>query len=172
MSGHIVVHASVVITDRDRVLFVREGKEESKDKWNLPGGHVEFGETVAAAAQREAKEETFLGVFLTGVLGIYTRVRADGVSVRFVFGAHAVTGDAAPGDEIDEIRWMTTDEVRAMADSELVAPPVLRRILDDVDTGIAHPMSVLREVVEGTEGSKAPRAHTKAQSHKGHEELP
>jgi len=146
MSGRILVHASVVITERDRVLFVREGKEESRDRWNLPGGHVEFGETIAAAAQREAREETGVGVFLTDVLGVYTaRVRSDGVSVRFVFSAHAVTGEPAPGDEIEEVRFRPTDEVRAMPDTALVAPPVLRRILDDIDTGIAFPMSVLKE---------------------------
>jgi len=147
MTGHIVVHASVVIMERDRVLFVREAKAESRDKWNLPGGHVEFGETMAGAAQREAKEETGLGVFIADVLGVYTaKVKSDGVSVRFVFGAHAVTGDPAPGDQISEVRWMTTNEVRAMTDDELVAPMVLRPLLDDIDAGMRWPKAVMKEI--------------------------
>ncbi|MEN8150536.1 MAG: NUDIX hydrolase [Planctomycetota bacterium] len=150
MSGHVLVHASVVLKERDRVLFVREEKDESRGKWNLPGGHVEFGETIAAAAQREAKEEVGVGVFLTDLLGVYTaKVRADGTSVRFVFNAHAMTGEAGPGDEITEVRWMSTDEARALADDGMVAPMILRRVLDDVDAGLSWPMAVLKEVSPG-----------------------
>jgi len=147
MSGHVIVHASVVIRERDRLLFVREEKEASRGKWNLPGGHVEFGETIAAAAQREAKEEVEVGVFLTDLLGVYTaKVKPDGVSVRFVFNAHALTGEAAPGHEILEVRWMTTEEARGLTDDEMVAPMILRRILDDVDTGLSFPLAALKEV--------------------------
>ena len=147
MSGAVITHASVVVKDRARVLFVREEKEASRGKWNLPGGHVEFDETIAAAAKREAKEEVGLGVFLTDLLGVYTaRVDPGAVSVRFVYNGHALTGEAGPGDEITEIRWMTTDEARELADDEMVAPMVLRRILDDVDSGMSWPVSVLKEV--------------------------
>jgi ADP-ribose pyrophosphatase YjhB (NUDIX family) len=146
--GIIVTHASVVMRHRDRLLVVREAKEESRDRWNLPGGHVEFGETLAAAAEREAKEETGVGVFLTDLLGVYTRLGEEAVSVRFVFGAHGVTGEPEAGDEISEVRWMTTDEVRALPDAKLVSPRVFRRILDDIDAGVTFPVSVLKEVSE------------------------
>lgn len=148
MNGELRVHASVVVADRGKILLVREGKDDaSHGKWNLPGGHVEFGETVAEGAAREALEETGLGVFLTDILAVYTGlVREDIRSIRFVFGGHFVRGDPSPGDDILEVAWMTTEEVRRCADDTLVAPHVLRRILDDVDSGIRWPTSVLREV--------------------------
>ena len=43
----------------------------------LPGGFVEEGETVEAAAVREMKEETGLDVELTGVLGVYSHPNRD-----------------------------------------------------------------------------------------------
>ncbi len=45
--------------------------------WALPGGFVEYGETVAAAAIREAREETGLDVTLTQLFGVYSDPRRD-----------------------------------------------------------------------------------------------
>jgi acetyl-CoA carboxylase carboxyl transferase subunit beta len=147
VNGEFRVHASVVIADRGKILMVREGKQDaSLGKLNLPGGHVEFGETVAEGAAREVLEEAGVGVYLTDVLGVYTGlVREDIRSVRFVFGGHIVKGDPAPGDDILEVAWMTTDEVRARPDEALVAPLILRRILTDTDAGTRWPTAVLRE---------------------------
>jgi len=72
----IKIFVSVAIRDADRVLLVQEGKQESLGLWNLPGGHLEFGETLQAGAAREVKEETGLEVSLSGLIGAYTWIRA------------------------------------------------------------------------------------------------
>jgi ADP-ribose pyrophosphatase YjhB (NUDIX family) len=45
--------------------------------WAVPGGFVEYGETLEHAAVREAGEETSLDVTLTGLLGVYSDPKRD-----------------------------------------------------------------------------------------------
>lgn len=57
--------------------------------WALPGGFVDYGETVETAAAREAKEETSLNVKLLKLLGVYSDPKRDprGHTVSIVFVA-------------------------------------------------------------------------------------
>ncbi len=45
--------------------------------WALPGGFVDYGESVETAAIREAKEETLLDIELIGLLGVYSAPDRD-----------------------------------------------------------------------------------------------
>lgn len=70
----------------------------------IPGGFVEFGETVEGAAVREAREETGLDVTLTGLLGVYSDPDRDprGQTVGVVYVATA-TGMPVAGDDAGAI---------------------------------------------------------------------
>ena len=48
----------VLVRNRNKFLLARETLEGGKDYWIVPGGKVEFGETIEEAAKREIKEET------------------------------------------------------------------------------------------------------------------
>lgn len=78
--------------------------------WALPGGFVDVGETVAAAAIREAKEETGLDVTLTDLLHVYSNPLRDARmhTMSVVFVAHA-EGEPSGGDDAAEAHYFPLD---------------------------------------------------------------
>jgi len=76
--------------------------------WALPGGFVEYGETVEAAAVREAEEETGLKITLTDLFGVYSDPHRDprGHTIAVVFTATAV-GTPLGGDDAAEAQIFT-----------------------------------------------------------------
>lgn len=106
----ILIHVSVAIKWENRVLFVQETKPVNYGCWNLPGGHVEFGETLHQAAVREVAEETGLEVTLSHLVRIYTGIRQpDSHAIRFVFTAKPQNNLAVAGADILAVRWFDLD---------------------------------------------------------------
>ena len=65
------VGVGVILIRDGRVLLGKRRNAHGAGSWQFPGGHLEFGETVAACARREVREET--GLQLGAVqLGPYT----------------------------------------------------------------------------------------------------
>ncbi len=119
MALHPVVHLHIF--DREGRLYLQKRsmkKDIAPGLWDTSvGGHVDVGESLLQAVRREAREE--LGLQL-----------ADGTSLRFLFQyiwqssrerelvtAFAVTydGELHPDhDEVDEGRFFTIDELKAL----------------------------------------------------------
>lgn len=80
--------------------------------WALPGGFVDCGETVAAAAVREAREETSCEVTLQALLGCYSNPDRDarGHTVSLVYIAD--TGDnPRAADDASDLAWFELDDL-------------------------------------------------------------
>lgn len=78
------------------ILLVQRGIEPSYGKWVFPGGYVDRGEALEAAAIREVKEESGLDVRLTRLLGVYS---SPGYPVILIAYVGEVTGGTVQVDE-------------------------------------------------------------------------
>ncbi|MEV5347172.1 NUDIX hydrolase [Streptomyces achromogenes] len=93
--------ADVVVTTTDgHVLLIERGWDPHKGAWALPGGHIDPGETIRAAAARELAEET--GVYAAPdeleEIGVFDRPDRDPRG-RYVTVAYHLT--VLPGTEIE-----------------------------------------------------------------------
>ena len=81
--------------------------------WALPGGFVNYGESLEMAAVREAKEETSLDIELVRQFHTYSDPRRDprGHTITTVFIAKA-SGEPLAADDAQTIGVFTRDEVR------------------------------------------------------------
>jgi mutator protein MutT len=131
---HEVVTAALVREDRVLLVHRSPNRRAYRGVWDLPGGHVEPGETELAALKREMHEE--LGVQIaTGSATHLCRLDAghDGQLVRlsaWLIGQwHGTPANVAP-DEHDEIRWFQAEELPPLAHA-LLSPTLVDALRDD-----------------------------------------
>ncbi len=105
--------ADTVILYQGGVVLIKRRHEPFKDHWALPGGFVEYGETVEQAALREAKEETGLDIKLLKLVGVYSDPgrdpRGHTVTAAFLAEGH---GKLRGGDDASEARVFPLDELK------------------------------------------------------------
>ena len=95
------VACAIPVADDGRVWLLRRGFDPGGGRWTFPGGFVDLGESVEAAARREVREELAIDVELGELLGVYSR--ADDRVVLIVFVALAL-GEPSTTPEASEVR--------------------------------------------------------------------
>jgi len=106
-----------IVTDPSgRILLILRGKEPALGCWSVPGGRVEWDETVIEAAAREVLEETGVPVLVGELVGTVERDAPDGsVYVIYDFACTPLAQvDPVAGDDADDVGWFTPDEVRTL----------------------------------------------------------
>ncbi len=139
------IYTSAVIEKDGKILLVQEAKEEIFEKWNLPGGHFEFEEKAWEGAKREVKEEAFLDVEITSLLGVYNSVDYNHL-IRFIFIAKALGGTETAGDNILAVKWVDPKELVDLDPAHYVNPMVFEALVKDYIDGVRYPVEAVREM--------------------------
>jgi ADP-ribose pyrophosphatase YjhB (NUDIX family) len=125
--------AYAVIVEDDRILLTWYNGEAGKGTpcWSLPGGGVEYDETVEQAIHREVREETGLEVALRTPLTVHSWTGASKLStrpfksVRVLYDAEVsggTLGTLEVGGSTDFAEWLAVDEVFAQPSLADIVP--------------------------------------------------
>lgn len=96
----------ILCDKNERVLL---SLRRDRPVWNLPGGHMDAGETVSEALIREFKEETGLRVDLDEIVGLYShRTQAE---LTIIFRVFEIGGRLRKSAEAKKHKYFDFDEI-------------------------------------------------------------
>ncbi|MGM1057847.1 NUDIX hydrolase [Saccharothrix sp. Mg75] len=116
-ANSIRVAVSAIVQDSTgRLLMIRR---TDNDKYAIPGGGQEVGETLSRAVVREVEEETGIHVEVTGLVGLYSNpnhvIAYDDGEVRqefsICFRAQPIGGELRTSSESKEVDWVEPDRL-------------------------------------------------------------
>lgn len=108
----IAAVGAVIRNDRGEIVLIRRGQEPRRGEWSIPGGRLEWGESVRDAIVREVREETGLEVEVAGLIDVVDSVTRDGSGeavrhyVLIDFLVRHVSGTLRAGSDAAEARWV------------------------------------------------------------------
>jgi 8-oxo-dGTP diphosphatase len=107
--AHPQLAVSGAIFRDGKILLVRRARSPAKGFYSLPGGRVEFGESVHAALGREIDEETGLRIEIVGLAGwreVLPAPSGGGHYLILSFAARWTAGEPVLNEELDDFKWL------------------------------------------------------------------
>ncbi|KKQ96024.1 MAG: ADP-ribose pyrophosphatase [Parcubacteria group bacterium GW2011_GWC2_39_11] len=140
------VSVAVFIRQGEKLLLVKQA-EAKGGGWGPPAGHLEMGESVIQAAQRETLEETGLKINLVDIIGVYTVRELERLKIGFVFRGMVIGGELKPvTQEAVELRWFEKKELQTLIDKGFLYKPEYNRSgIADWLAGESYPLNLLKE---------------------------
>ena len=105
-----VVSVGAVVWRGEDVLLIRRARAPFEGHWSIPGGKVEFGETLEDALVREVREETGVEIALTGLIGVYQSIEAQTHFVMVDWCANWISGEPRAADDALDAAFVPFDE--------------------------------------------------------------
>jgi 8-oxo-dGTP diphosphatase len=110
------ITSAVLVVKDNKFLLAKRNKENYKDYWVIPGGGVEFGETIKDAAIREIKEETNLDVEIIKLINFkeIINVPAEYHSVVFFHLAKPLNNDIVVEGDVSSAAFFSLEELKKL----------------------------------------------------------
>ncbi|WP_406237496.1 NUDIX hydrolase [Nocardia sp. NBC_01009] len=135
-ANSIKVAVSALVRDaQGRILMIHR---TDNDRYSIPGGALEAGETITEALTREVKEETGIDVRVADLIGIFSNpehvIAYDDGEVRqefsICFHADPIGGELRTSSESKDVRWVEPNEISSLN----VHPSIVLRIEHGLST--------------------------------------
>lgn len=113
----VISAGGIVFNKEKQVLLTKAGslRDETKEHWKFPKGHIEVGESSQDAALREVGEETGIKAKVLGKIGeskyTFTYKEEKIFKIVVVFLMEYISGKPSPQvGEITEVKWVFPEE--------------------------------------------------------------
>jgi 8-oxo-dGTP diphosphatase len=106
-----------IVHREGKVVLIRRRNDPFKGSYALPGGFVNYGESLENCVVREVHEETGLRVQIVRLLGVYSAPGRDprGHFVTAVYELRPTSGTLRAGDDASSAEWVPLDGLPEMA---------------------------------------------------------
>lgn len=107
-----------ILNHENKVLIVKRSKTDSflPGFYELPGGKVEFGESLEQALRREVKEETNLDIKIISPYSSFSYVSQNGlkhtIDIQFIARALSKNSQVKLSGEHESFNWMDLTEIK------------------------------------------------------------
>ena len=108
---------AIIVDNQGRLFLARRGSKAKNERglWEFPGGSVEFGETMAAALQREMREEFGIEITVGKLLDVVDHIlkaeRQHWVSPTFLCTIASGEPEIKEPEKCAKIGWFRPDAV-------------------------------------------------------------
>lgn len=111
---------AAILNNEGKLFLTLRGKKAKNErgKWEIPGGSVEFGETLEDALKREIKEEHSIDIEVVELLDVCSHLipdeRQHWVSPTYICRITKGTPKILEPDKCDSIGWFTLKEANKL----------------------------------------------------------
>lgn len=113
----IPLTTDAIVFRNNRILLIKRKNDPYKNAWALPGGFINYGETVENACLRELEEETGLTGEIQNLSGVYSSPdrdpRGHTISIAFIVSVKSSKFNA--GDDAQEAKWFDMSKLPELA---------------------------------------------------------
>jgi ADP-ribose pyrophosphatase YjhB (NUDIX family) len=118
----------------EKILLCRRAIEPRADKWTLPAGYLENGETVAQGARRETFEEAGAHIEILAPYALFNICYVN--QVYLMFRARMVDANIKAGSESSEVRFFSERDIPWDQIAFTVIEETLRQYFNDRPAGM------------------------------------
>lgn len=120
----IPIVGALIINEKNE-LFLMKSNGKFGEEWIVPGGKVEFGETLVNALRREIKEETNIDIISPRFLGIQEYIQNDKHYIFIQFLGYSINNNKIIlNDEATDFNWFKKEQLETVP----IAQPTLNLI--------------------------------------------